>query len=279
MKLHPLPSLTTFVRATTILLAASFASAIALAQADKPQAADAGKKTAAGSRYVIWKMDDVRGVNPGFQRLADWFTEKKMKAGFGIICNSLEKDNPAYFDWIKKYAVENGGVIEFWHHGYDHKKLPDQDGKTNCSEFKGPDYASQHAHLEKSSKLLTQKTGLVFHAFGSPFNAADEVTVKAMEAMPDLKIWLYGPSAPVPGKLVLGRTLNLEATTGKVAPYDEFLKAYQKRKPADYLVLQGHPSGWSAESIDSFQRIAEMLAAEGWKFVTPSEYLALQKGK
>jgi len=256
---------------------ASLAAGTARAQTGLAQPAGAPRQTVSGARYVIWKFDDVRGISPGFQRLADWLTAKKMKAGFGIICNSLEKENPAYFDWIKKNAVENGGVIEFWHHGYDHRTIADQGGKTGCSEFKGTDYACQHDHLAKSSALITQKTGLVFHTFGSPFNAWDNETIKAMEALPDLKIWLYGPPTPVPGKLILGRTLNLEKGTGKVATYEQFEQDYKKRKPVDYLVLQGHPAGWTPEHFASFERIAGLLAAEGWKFVTPSEYLALQK--
>lgn len=224
--------------------------------------------------YVIWKMDDVRGVSPGFRQLAEWLAEQKMKASFGVVCNSLGKENPAYFDWLKKQAIENGGVIEFWNHGFDHHKNVAEGGKTCHSEFQGTSQAFQYQHLAESNALWKAKTGLVFQTFGAPFNATDEATEEALGQIPELKVWFYGkPDAK--GLLVLPRTLNLEYATGKVS-YDTFKRAYQKQPKPDCLVLQGHPGMWNAESFADFKRIAAELIADKWEFITPREYLALK---
>jgi len=235
--------------------------------------ADTAPLNAGKRHYVIWKMDDVKGLSPGFQRLADWLAEHKMKASFGVICNSLEANKPAYADWLKKQAIENGGLIEFWNHGYDHQKNVVENGKTCDAEFKGTSQAFQTKHLADSNALWKAKTGLVFQTFGAPYNTSDAETEKALEKHPELKIWLYGPPTAT-RLLVLRRSLNLECATGTVS-YETFMQAYQKQPQGDCLVLQGHPGKWDDASFDAFQRIAGVLAADKWEFVTPREYRAL----
>ena len=76
------------------LVAATLCSGMALAAGTaKPQ-------------VIILKLDDVRqvqngSVHPSWLRTLAYVETNKLKASFGIICASLEQDNPAYFDWIK----------------------------------------------------------------------------------------------------------------------------------------------------------------------------------
>jgi hypothetical protein len=74
-------------------------------------------------QVILLKLDDVVArrtgtspVSPRWQRMADYLEANQIKGAFGIITESLEKDDDAYFQWIKK--LQAGGLIEFWHHGY-----------------------------------------------------------------------------------------------------------------------------------------------------------------
>ena len=100
--------------------------------------------------------------SPGWLRVADYIEKNKLKAGFGIICTSLEKDNQAYFRWIKDVAQR--GAIEFWFHGYDHA-VHTENG-TQFNEFNSRSYEDQKQRFDRSQRLAQQHLGLVFHAFG-----------------------------------------------------------------------------------------------------------------
>lgn len=231
------------------------------------------------ARHVIWKLDDLRGgsvngVGAGFNRVAEWCHGRRMKVSMGIVGNSLEKPTPAYIAWIKANAIENGGLIEFWNHGWDHGRKP---GGQADSEFKGTEPAFQRDHLTKANRFMQEATGITFHTFGSPFNASDAVTIQEMGQIPEFKVWLYGPKTvgmDAGRMMVLGRSLNLEAETGKVSA-ERFLEAYAKSHAQPYLVLQGHPGGWDDGSFRDFTTIADRLSADGWIFVTPYEYFQL----
>ena len=65
----------------------------------------------------------------------------------------------------------------------------------------------------------------------------------------------------------------MENGTGN--PEFEFFKINyftKKDKCSDYMVLQGHPNGWTTDKIDQFKLIVEFLIAEGCQFVTPYGY-------
>src|SRR3569623_2663909 len=73
-------------------------------------------------QIVLLKLDDVIAipagkspVSPRWERIADYLKTNHIKGSFGVICESLEKDNPPYFQWIKD--IQNGGLIEIWMHG------------------------------------------------------------------------------------------------------------------------------------------------------------------
>jgi len=70
-------------------------------------------------QVILLKLDDVVAghlsfagpVSTRWQRIADYLTANHIKGSFGIIGESLEKDNPAYFKWIKD--IQQAGLIEF----------------------------------------------------------------------------------------------------------------------------------------------------------------------
>lgn len=229
---------------------------------------------AAEEKIVIWKLDDVKAgekkrLAPGFKRVADWAKAEKTVVTMGVICDSLAQPNAEDVAWLKANAVENGGVVEFWHHGWDHRSFRNDKGE-QASEFKGPDLATQTKHLKDACEIFHRTTGLTFHAFGAPFNQSDETTAIALNAVPEITVWMYGPKSDQK-RQVLGRSLNLETATGKVG-YEEFAKAYAAKKPTGLLLLQGHCGMWDDASFKGFTQAAELLKKDGWITLTTAQY-------
>jgi len=230
--------------------------------------------SAAEEKVVIWKLDDVKAGEKkrlalGFKRVADWAKAEKTVVTMGVICDSLAQPNAEDVAWIKANAVENGGVVEFWHHGWDHRSWTDDAGKP-AWEFKGPDIATQTKHLKDASEAFRKATGLTFRAFGAPFNQNDDATIAALDAIPEVSIWMYGPKTDKK-RLVLGRALNIEVATGKVS-YEKFAQDYAAKKPTGLLLLQGHCGMWDDASFNDFTKAAALLKKDGWTTMTASQY-------
>ena len=223
----------------------------------------------AAQNIVVWKLDDVRAgekarLPQGFKKVVDWAEKNQTHVNFGVICDSLIRPNAEDVAWIKKNAIENGGRVEFWLHGWDHKKTGDK-----TSEFLGSDLATQTKHLRDACDIFKKVTGLTFRAFGAPYNQFDDNTLVAMNECPELKVFMFGPKGPTKLK-VIPRSINMEVATGKVS-YDAFVKAYKDKKPTGVLLLQGHCGQWDAQSFNDFVKVADFLSKEGWETKTVSE--------
>lgn len=239
------------------------------------------------NRYVMLKIDDVEncqgGVDPRFVRVAEYLASKKLKSGFGVIVGSVESlPNRDCIEWIRHNAVENGGYIEFWNHGWDHamkftcREADACDHEKNLvAEFSGTCQEHQRKHLARAQETFRRCTGLTMRTFGTPGNAWDENTVAVLKEHPEIKVWFFGDGKAESGKSVLGRWLNLEYAVGKVS-YGDFARHYQMNRQRKYVVLQGHAAMWSAAMFEDFKRIVELLVAEGWIFVTPAEFCNLE---
>lgn len=223
--------------------------------------------------YVILKLDDVvntRGRVPErFKKLGEYIRTKKIKASLGIICNSLEGDNPEYIQWLKD--LHDTGLVEFWTHGYTHKEW-DENGK-HLQEFNGTSYEEQKQHFDRSQELAKQKLGFAFTSFGAPFNGTDANTARALTEEPEIKIWLYGDIQNPAGKLVLDRVgpVNIENPLF-VPSLDRFIAGYNKYPTREYFVIQGHPNQWDDARFDQFTKIVDFLIEQKAKIVTPTEY-------
>ena len=229
---------------------------------------------AAEDKVVIWKMDDVRAgekrrLQAGFKRVAEWAKAEKTVVTMGVICDSLAQPNADDVAWIKANAIESGGVVEFWHHGWDHRSWTDAAGKQQW-EFRGPDVATQSKHLRDAQAIFRQTTGLTFRVFGAPFNQADDATIAAMDAVPEITLWMYPPKNETKRKL-LGRSLNMEVATGNVS-YAKFAQDYATRKPTGMMLLQGHCGMWDDDSFRDFVKIATLLKQDGWTTLTSAQF-------
>lgn len=224
------------------------------------------------------KIDDLVAnhgkVHPLWHKVVDYLKGRNLKCGIGIICNSLETDSPEYFQWIKEQ--HEGGLVEFWNHGFDHKGWEEAGKK--MFEFKGPSYEQQKQHLLRCNELARQKLGFKLSAFGAGFNATDENTVKALAEDPDTMIWLYGDPKHSAGKVVLERVFNVNIENPTFLPdVEKFKQGYAKNPTKDYFVIQGHPTHWNDERWAQFTQIIDFLVQEHAVFTTPSEYVKLKK--
>ena len=223
-------------------------------------------------QIVLLKLDDVVQVRPGsspvsarWTRIKDFLITNHIKGSFGVICESLEKENPVYFQWLKD--LQSGGQIELWMHGY-HLKKADEPG-----EFEHGTFEEQKAILEKAERLAKEKLGFPLPAFGPHWTGTTEATDQALEAVPEVKIWLYGPKKPKYfSRLSIERVMSLENPTF-VPDADKFKATYEKSAAnLDVLLLQGHPDQWTDERWAGFLKIIEFLQSKNVVFMTPSEY-------
>ncbi|MBL8995512.1 MAG: hypothetical protein JNM63_19350 [Spirochaetia bacterium] len=252
-------------------------------QTDKPASAQTGDVFSPlpkdQRRFAIFKWDDLRssgkGVHERFQKVADFVAEKKIHASLGVICNSLEEENAGYYEWIRSRAVENGGPFEFWLHGYTHM-MSQSNGKP-YTEFSGPPYEEQKKNFSRACEVTKEKTGLTIRSFGSAGNSWDDTCIQVMKEFPEVKIWLFGEARGKSDKFLIPRLVELERAPGR-ADYANFLKGYAKQRTSEALLMQGHPAMWTDEAFEEFKKVYELLAREGWEFVTPYEYYQYKTG-
>jgi len=230
--------------------------------------------------YIIMKLDDmvnIKGRVPlQWKQVADVVRERKIKTTMGIICNSLEGDNPEYTNFIKEQYAS--GLVEFWDHGYEHKQW--KEGDKDFYSFSGPSYEQQKGYFSRSQALAKEKLGFPLESFGPGFGATDENTVRAMKEIPELKIWLYGDRQNQAGKIILDRIGEVNIESPLFSPsLDKFIEGYKKYPNRDYFVIQGHPAQWTPERFDQFVKIVDFLISQKAVFVTPTEYVKLRNLK
>lgn len=234
---------------------------------------------AAEPQIILLKLDDViarrvgaKPVSDRWLKVHDYLVANRIKGSFGIITESLEKDNELYFQWLKD--VQAAGLIEFWMHGY-HMKTASEPG-----EFEHGTAEEQRVILAKGERLAKEQLGFTLPAFGPHWSGTTEATDEAMEKVPEVTIWLYGPEKPKHYKrLSIPRVMALENPT--FVPDLEKFKTFYEAKAAkkEVLVLQGHPDQWDDKRWAGFTGIIEFLKSKNVVFMTPSEYLKKTQSK
>ena len=232
----------------------------------------------AKKRYIVIKLDDFDSgpagsvMRPNGQRVVDYLKKRGIPASLGICCKSLEWGNPLYIDWLKKNARANGGLFDYWQHGWTHQMyIKWTDGKTYFAEYAIPDYAYQKENFDKAQSTFKEKTGLVLDGFCAPCGVITDDTRRLLREHPEIKTWLYGDMERPEGKFSFRRTCNLECRVGAVE-ISPFVAQYKTQRTRDYIMLQGHPFMWSDDSFAAFGRILDQLEKDGWTFVTHSTF-------
>jgi peptidoglycan/xylan/chitin deacetylase (PgdA/CDA1 family) len=232
-----------------------------------------GQVTNAGEtpQVIVLKLDDVVAhrshdgspVSPRWQRITDFLKASRIKASYGIIGFSLEEDNKAYFDWIRE--LHRSGLIEFWNHGYRNRRGWDKTG-----EFEGS-FEEQKTALERTQRLAKEKLGIELRAFGPHWSKTNEHTARALDGIPEIKMWFYGPKDS--SKFVFKWVLAMENPIFVPDPA-KFRELYERvGHDKKCLALQGHPLSWDDERWANFVKIIDYLKSKGCVFMTPSEYM------
>ncbi len=229
--------------------------------------------------FVILKLDDLWYedglVHPGWIQVFDFLQDEEVVGTIGLVCNSLEEGSDDYFQWIKDREAEGH---EIWHHGYCHCK-PMMEG-VERREFRGMDYSYQYDHLWRAHQLAKEKLDITFRTFGAPYNSTDAHTARALDSLPEIKIWLYKETDAFTSKHVLRRIpeVNIEYPV-HVPDFAKFKEGYEEYKGSDLLVIQGHPRSWvdDPDRFDNFRRIILFLKSEKVNFITPYEYYQRQE--
>lgn len=224
-------------------------------------------------RIVIIKADDVRGPTANWKRFFALSKAKGIKVSAGIICESLQQDKNGYHAWLK--GLQDSGAVEFWNHGWDHKRWNAKDGRQLC-EFKGSGYAHQKQHFVDAQSLMQKVFGAPPIAFGAPYNGMDADTVKVLNENADCRLCFCHTLKGLHGKVLAPMTLRGESDgTGK-PNFEKFKAEYQKRK-VSFAAIQFHPSGFGDAQFAEYGKIVDFLIKEGWTFMLPAEYVALME--
>lgn len=223
---------------------------------------------------IILKLDDLGSKNGQVSAPAalKYLKDRKIKASLGVIANRLDESaKEAYQQYLTATNDKGEKLIEIWNHGFDHSN---NIAPGDYQEFKGTPYSFQSKHLDDAHNLVEERLALKMQSFGSPFNASDTSTVRALQANGNYKVFMFSGSAEkIDNILTLNNRVNMEITTGKV-DFENFLLQYQKYKDTykDYMVLQGHPNIWDEENLAQFDRVINYLIAQNCEFVLPMEY-------
>jgi peptidoglycan/xylan/chitin deacetylase (PgdA/CDA1 family) len=228
---------------------------------------------------VMLKLDDLgRGgsgpeatVSPRWQRLVDFLAAEQVPCNLGILTESLDTSNcPGYVAWLK--ALDEGGLVEFWNHGY-YNSYPKTDPKAK-GEYNGRSVEDQTATLLKSQKVMLDKTGITFRAFGPHNTPPDENLHPALANVPELTIcWFYGPAKGTSSTtVVLERRCELEKPIFKPNP-DYLKEKWPNIKARDYIAVQGHPNSWGDQEFENFKTYVLFLKEQGCRFMKVSDFV------
>ena len=224
--------------------------------------------------YVILKLDDLWCKNDkihlGWKKVIEFLNEMEVNGTIGLIGDSLEKDNPEYFQWIKERKEEG---YEIWNHGFCHCRATENG--TEIREFRGKIFEEQLESILKTQQLAKEKLGITMKTFGAPYNSTDLNTIKALEQNEDLKIWMFKETNVETSLFLLNRIpeVNIEYPVHQ-PDFEQFKIGYEKFKQEPILIIQGHPRSWTEDEdrFENFKKIIFFLKKEGVKFTTPYEY-------
>jgi len=224
-------------------------------------------------QVVVIKADDLRFdseniISDKWLRFFNYIERKNLKASIGVIGKSLSIGNNSYFSYLKYLAKSNN--FELWNHGYLHLLNGENDKGEKYHEFWNRSFEYQKEHLLFTQNMAKEKLGINFHGFGAPGNNIDSNTVKAIEEIPEIKVWFYGNKNS--SKLVLDLGAIIEVPTG-VPNYEAFVN--HARIDNDVLTLQVHPNQWSQKEFDEFKRIIDYLVEKDVTFMNGYEYYQL----
>lgn len=224
---------------------------------------------------VIIKVDDLRydpqnRVPERWAHFVNYMEEKQVPAAIGLICESLEKGDKGYANWI--IQKQENGLFEFWNHGLDHSR--GKDGEVAIWEFRNRSKEEQKRHLIHSQELARTYLGFDLVTFGAPYNQSDQLTADVLEELPEIRYWLYPPPGVSTSKIRLERcpAVNIEYPVHQPSAY-HFWNNYYFHSDRKLLVIQGHPNSWGTDRFREFEGIIQYMQSLGVSVILPRDYL------
>lgn len=231
-------------------------------------------------QFILIKADDYVGysgdISPEWRTYVDYMTtEKRLKNSLGVITESMTGFAPpgafAFTEDIK--AMDDSGLVEFWHHGLTHDGNPG--GMPPVTEFFGKSVSFQQSHLSDGRALALDTADITMRTFGPPFGFTDGNTLLAMENVPEFRVW-YGAPQTFSGTGLEVNGNAIEEATG--LPSHEFFEAFYDPDPP-FFVLQVHPGFIDVtnaptfiNNFDEFTQAIDYLVNAGTQFILPYEY-------
>ena len=223
------------------------------------------------SKVVIIKADDFTGTNQAWSNFLDASRAAGVKVSIGVITKSIRENSPVQ-EWMR--AQEEIGDVEFWNHGWDHKRWSTND--FSISEFQGSGLANQRQHLIRSQAALKKLLGHDVIALGTPYNGFDSDTAEAMNESPALRLFFtYNTKAArqrLDDRIALLDIVKEADGTGK--PNATKLAALLAKRPPGPLSLQFHPPYFDASSLEEYEKILADLKVHDYTTMLPSQYVA-----
>ncbi len=219
---------------------------------------------------VILKADDFRSSR-NWERFINYLDKYGIKTSIGIIGGGYDVGSV-----LKLY--KNGH--ELFNHGFSHAK----------NEFKRSYDLQKKSLIHTQSKL--RSNGIVLQTFGAPCNDFNETTIKVVNDVEDIKVWLFGISDiycllynrefknKYSKKLVLENKIvpliphshNILEHPTHNPDYDWFIKRMEELNDEEYLLIQLHPLSWNDKRFDIFKRSIDYMLNKNCEFLTPMEY-------
>lgn len=223
------------------------------------------------TQLVILKADDIREhpqetLSRNWSQFIEIIRDRDLKAGLGLIGDSLEHPSDAYVDCLVELSKD--GRFQIWDHGYDHHLKKEAEDGTVYSEFRNTSLDHQQQHLAETQRLAQERLELTLTTFGAPSNAIDDNTCQAVDEIEDLTVWLYGDARS--NAHILERSINIEQPT-HYPNFEGFRNDYSPDIPVPTLQL--HLSSWDEDRFTNFHQILDALADRDTTFINPVEIL------
>lgn len=227
------------------------------------------------SKVVIIKADDFTGTNQAWSNFLDASRAAGVRVSIGVIAKPI-RDNSPVQEWMR--AQERSGEVEFWNHGWDHKRWSTND--FSISEFQGSGLANQREHLIRSQAALNTLLGHDVIGLGTPYNGFDSDTAQAMNESPALRLLFTYTTNPktevarqrVDDRIALLDIINEAEGTGK--PNAAKLAGLLGKRPPGPVSLQFHPTYFDAPHLEEYRTILADLKVHGYTIMLPSRYVA-----
>jgi len=206
-------------------------------------------------RKVIFKFDDLMGRTREVRRVERLVRFFDLKVTWGLIGSWVEKWDESEVNWFRQ--LHESGRYYFWNHGDTHAER----------EFESLSVEESVRHICRTQTLVREKLGIALTCFGAPCNAITDNTMKALEAVPEIRTWLFG--------LEDYKGINYRFRVALERPFPRpnfirFLSAYGRlSSDEEVVVLQGHPNFWGFWDLFNFTLVVIYLKCRHCVFVFP----------